>query len=112
MWKVDIFNVYNARGMQTDPYQADSFNIDQPPLTPEQQITGSHSYTGDNIYPGDDKTSGPTAIRPIANTPMVPGLDGAAFTALQQQQQQYNQSGAGSPGNRSGLPLVPLGSKH
>ena len=93
IWKIDMFNFYNARGLNQDPSKPDSYNVDaigaagNPPLTAEQQVTGSHTYEGDNTHPNDIKSAANGgATRPRASLPIIP----ASTSSI----------------NRSGLPLL------
>ena len=95
IWKVDIFNMLNARGAPQTADAPDSFDVRYPPTDAVDQVTGSHRYVGDNTLSQDKKTAAAQNVgNPDANLPKIP----AAV------------SGQAQP--RAGLPLTPLGSAH
>ncbi len=92
IWKVDMTNALQARGIPPD---RDSFNIGNPPVGATQQVQQSHGYVGDNTLPEDQKSDvSQYNMNPEANTPVTPA------------------PGTGQKQPRSGLPLRPLGSAH
>jgi hypothetical protein len=96
IWKVDMVNALTARGGPESPgTDADSFDITNPPVDADDQVTGAHTYTGDMTLSPDVKSEAEQDVtHPTVQLPAIPA------------------PGTGQIELRSGLPLSPLGAAH
>lgn len=94
IWKIDMVNVLAARG-QSQGDAPDSFDVRNPPVGADAQVTGAHRYTGDMTLSPDKKSEAEQDVtHPVAQLPAIP----VAAT--------------GQAVSRCGLPLLPLGAAH